>query len=438
MCVFSVLSTRTRRLFPAGGDLAIIGYACHTIAVPGTDIRSCVLKNATPQHLRALISHNLSSLEHMIDYNIRNGIRLFRISSDLIPFGSSAAASLDWESEFSARLSGIAQKIAMFGLRVSMHPGQYTVLNSPDAAVVARAVDDLNYHARVLDALTIDAQHKIILHIGGMYGDANAALNRFAAAYRDLSDAVRRRLVLENDGKVYTISDVLELSAKLGTPAVYDNLHNILKSADPEKNDAYWILQCMPTWQAEDGAQKVHYSQQHPHKTNGAHSDTIGIDTFLDFYHGLPDEKPDIMLEVKDKNLSALKCILCTSPHSIAALESEWAKYKYTVLERSPAIYQNIRTLLRDKQTDRSVAFYRMIERALETEPTVGRSVAAAEHVWGYFKRDATPLEAKRFSQRRTLCLRGEIPPQRLKTELYRLAVQYQEPYLLNSYYFSF
>jgi UV DNA damage endonuclease len=79
-----------------------------------------------------------------------------------------------------------------------------------------------------------------------------------------------------------------------------------------------------------------------------------------------------------------------------------------------------------------------MIERALETEPTVGRSVAAAEHVWGYFKRDATPLEAKRFSQRRTLCLRGEIPPQRLKTELYRLAVQYQEPYLLNSYYFSF
>ncbi len=326
----------------------------------------------------------------------------------------------------------------MFGLRVSMHPGQYTVLNSPDASVVARAIDDLNYHARVLDALSPDAKHKIVLHIGGMYGDAVAALNRFSVEYRNLSESVRRRLVLENDGKIYTISDVLELSAKLDVPAVYDNLHNALKTTDPEKSDAFWIEQCALTWQKADGTQKIHYSQQHPDKTSGAHSDTIGIDAFLDFYHSLPDEKPDIMLEVKDKNLSALKCILCTSPHSIAALESEWAKYKYAILERSPAAYQNIRSLLKDKQNDRSITFYRMIEHALETEPTAGRAIATAEHVWGYFKHDATPIEVKRFSQRRSLCLRGEIPLQRLKTELYRLTVKYQQTYLQNSYYFSF
>lgn len=420
-----------------GGEPPIIGYACHTIAVPGTDIRSCVLKNATPQHLNALISHNLSSLEHMIDYNIRNGIRLFRISSDLIPFGSSAAAPLDWESAFSERLGGIRDKIALFGLRVSMHPGQYTVLNSPDASVVRRAVDDLTYHARVLDALAPDARHKIVLHIGGMYQDADSALNRFALEYRNLSETVRRRLVLENDGKIYTISDVLSLSAKLGAPAVYDNLHNTLKPADPTRNDAFWIEQCAATWQKQDGVQKVHYSQQHPGKMSGAHSDTIGIDAFLDFYHGLPDEKPDIMLEVKDKNLSALKCILCTSQHSVAALESEWAKYKYAVLEHSPASYQNIRSLLKDKQSDRSIPFYRVIEHALAAETTAGRAVAAAEHVWGYFKRVATPAEAGRFMQKRNLCLRGELPLQRLKTELYRLAVTYRERYLLDSYYFS-
>lgn len=426
-----------RRSFAVGGEPAIIGYACHTIAVPGTDIRSCVLKNATPQRLNALISHNLTSLEHMIDYNIRSGIRLFRISSDLIPFGSSSAAQMDWETAFSGRLSTIREKIALFGLRVSMHPGQYTVLNSPDAAVVRRAVDDLDYHARVLGALAPENRHKIVLHIGGMYGDARTALQRFAVEYQNLGSEVRRRLVLENDGRIYTISDVLELSAKLGIPAVYDNLHNKLKTADLQKSDAFWIAQCAPTWQKADGAQKIHYSQQHPDKAEGAHSDTIGIDAFLDFYRGLPDEKPDIMLEVKDKNLSALKCILCTSPHSVSALESEWAKYKYAVLERSPALYQNIRTLLKDKQSDRSAAFYRLVERALEAAPTTGRAVAAAEHIWGYFKHDATPAEARRFLQTRRLCLHGELPPRRLKSELYRLTVKYRQRYLLDSYYFS-
>jgi UV DNA damage endonuclease len=406
--------------------------------VPDTNLKSCVLKNATPQRLNALIAHNLASLEHTIDYNVRNGIRLFRISSDLIPFGSSAASSLNWESAFSDRLSSIAEKIAASGMRVSMHPGQYTVLNSPNASVVARARDDLSYHARVLDALAPERRHKIILHIGGMYGNANSALNRFASEFRNLDESVRRRLVLENDGKIYTISDVLELSTRIGTPVVYDNLHNALKTADPEKCDAYWIAQCTPTWRDRDGTQKVHYSQQHPQKIRGAHSDTIEIDAFLDFYHGLPDKKPDIMLEVKDKNLSALKCILCTSPPSLAALESEWARYKYAVLERSPAAYQNIRSLLRDKPAARPVAFYRMIERALETEPTTGRAVAAAEHVWGYFKHSATPAEARRFMQKRGLFQRGKIPLRQLKAELNRLSGKYQVNYLLNSYYFSF
>jgi UV DNA damage endonuclease len=51
----------------------------------------------------------------------------------------------------------------------------------------------------------------------------------------------------------------------------------------------------------------------------------------------------DIMLEVKDKNLSALKCINTVTNRGMSALESEWARYKYSVLEHSPVIYQSIR-----------------------------------------------------------------------------------------------
>lgn len=414
-----------------------IGYACQTVAVPGTVIRRCALKNASPGRLLSLVSQNLTSLENMLDYNIHNGIRLYRISSDLIPFGSGAAATLPWEQLFSDRLSALREKISASGMRVSMHPGQYTVLNSPDADVVRRAVMDLAYHARVLDALAPGAEHKLVLHIGGKYGEPRAAARRFLQHCRDLDDAIRRRLVLENDGQIYPVSEVLDLALQAGAPVVYDNLHNALNPADTAKSDAYWIDACAKTWHVADGAQKVHYSQQHPAKTRGAHSETIAIDGFLDFYHGLPDEKPDIMLEVKDKNRSALKCILCASPHPVSALEAEWARYKYAVLERSPSDYAQIRALLTEKRGDNALAFYHLVERALETEEDAGRAVAALEHVWGYFKRRATPAEARRFLQKRARFLRGETPLRQAKSYLYRLAEKYDSRYLLGSYYFT-
>jgi len=125
-----------------------IGYACLTIGVPHTRQKSCTLKNADEANLTAIIEHNLKALENIIDYNISQNIRLFRISSDLIPFGSSPVNRLDWWQLFDGRFKTIGRKIKAGGLRVSMHPGQYTVLNSSDADVVTRAVQDLNYHAR--------------------------------------------------------------------------------------------------------------------------------------------------------------------------------------------------------------------------------------------------------------------------------------------------
>ena len=76
-----------------------IGYACIALAVEGTDLKSCTMKNASPERLLSLVSHNLRALDAMIDYNIKNNILLYRISSDLVPFGSSLAKGLPWEAE---------------------------------------------------------------------------------------------------------------------------------------------------------------------------------------------------------------------------------------------------------------------------------------------------------------------------------------------------
>ena len=414
-----------------------IGYACLTVSVEQTEIHTCTLKNAAPDTLLKLAGENLLALERMIDYNIANGIRMYRISSDLIPFGSSLAANLLWESVYAERIASISKKIASSGMRVSMHPGQYTVLNSADSGVVRRAIEDLQYHARVLDALNLDQTNKIILHVGGKYNDPSSALARFRLVYRDLDASIRRRLVLENDGSIYTIAEVLNLCSAIGAPAVYDNLHNAIHPADAGKSDAFWVEACRPTWRAEDGAQKTHYSQPNPQKTRGAHSDSIAIEPFLSYVERLPESRPDIMLEVKDKNRSAVKCQLCLAPPSQRLLETEWGRYKYAVLERSPQVYQELRALLKDKQGDLAIPFYRLVESALALPEDRGRAVNALEHVWGYFSDCASPAEQTRYIAFRTRYQSGAAALAEGKALLYRLAKKYQLEYLLGSYYFS-
>ena len=414
-----------------------IGYACIALAVEGTDLKSCTMKNASQERLLSLVCHNLRALSAMIDYNIQNGILLYRISSDLVPFGSSLARDLPWQAENAELLQSIRKKIAASGMRVSMHPGQYTVLNSPDADVVRRAADDLRYHARVLDSLVSGQEHKIVLHAGGKYGEPASAMRRFVSAYRDLDASVTRRLVLENDGSIYTIAEALELSSSIGAPVIYDNLHNALNPADIETDDTYWIAQAAPTWSAADGPQKLHYSQQHPIKTHGAHSDFIAIDPFLEYCHRLPNPSVDIMLEVKDKNLSALKCILCTSQHPVSALEAEWAKYKYSILEKSPAAYQEIRELLKNKQSVSAPEFYRMVESALALSEDAGRAENALEHVWGYFTNLATPAEQARYRKKLSCYLEGTCSLAQVKNTLRSLAEAYKITYLTDSYYFT-
>lgn len=236
-----------------------VGYACLALGLPGGEIKNCILKNASEERLLSLIGHNLSSLDKMIDYNIQHGIRLFRISSNLIPFGSSLAKDLRWHDSYEEIFASIGCKINNVGMRVSMHPGQYTVLNSPDESVADRAIQDLNYHAKVLDCLGLGREHKIILHLGGKYGNKEHAIKRFLSRYRQLSDNVKRRLVLENDDKLFNIADILETAYAEGIPVVFDNLHNTVNPADKSCNYAEWIKRCSETWTKENSPQKITY-----------------------------------------------------------------------------------------------------------------------------------------------------------------------------------
>lgn len=416
-----------------------IGYACLTVGVYGTKLRTCTMKNATSDVLKDIIRSNLAALERILEYNIQNGIKLFRISSDIIPFGSHPVNTVKWWDEFSDILIMLGDKALSNGMRLSMHPGQYTVLNSPDESVVTRAVEDLIYHCRFMDAMGLGTEHKIILHIGGIYGDKKSAVRRFIQNYRRLSDNIRRRLVIENDDCQYTISDVLSIGKDEGIPVVFDNLHHMVNhdqvNPDNTFSEAEWIADCQKTWKPEDGPLKLHYSQQDKDKRSGSHSQTLDVTEFYKFYKSLPDTDADIMVEVKDKNLSAVKCINAVSAPKIQRLEKEWERYKYLVLEHSPKAYNDIRQLLKNKDAYPLFEFYRLTDESMKIPVTSGNAVNAASHVWGYFKDTADDKARSAFLRNIDEIIKGGSTKP-IKRQLFELSMIHNQQYLLDSLYF--
>lgn len=374
----------------------------------------------------------------MIDYNVQNDIRLFRISSDMIPFASHSVNAIPWWDDYKDLLDRIGSKLKQVGVRVSMHPGQYTVLNSKDETVVKNAIKELEYHTRFLDGLGIDQSGKLILHIGGVYGDKEQAMRQFVKNYIRLPDSVKRRLVIENDDKNYNIQEVLEISAATGAPVVFDNLHHQVNPPQVLKSEIEWIQDCKETWSGKDGNQKIHYSQQKEGAPAGAHSDTIDSKVFLEFYKQLPDQGIDIMLEVKDKNLSAVKCNnIVNSNHIMTNLRQEMKRYELLLLSRSQVLYKQVRNIMQKEEEGAVLPFYECIEKALSLPMNRDNEITAALQIWEeYIQKDGTNPEKKRFDKLLQEFKEGKGSIKPLKNHLLKCAVKREIAYLMNSLYF--
>ncbi|MGL5151212.1 MAG: UV DNA damage repair endonuclease UvsE [Clostridium sp.] len=285
-----------------------IGYACTPIVVPWKTTRRFPLKNLNPDIFLSCVKENLSDLLKILEYNVSNNIYLFRISSDIIPFGSHPSLTIPWTEIFKDDLIKIGEFIKSNDIRVSMHPGQYTVLNSPNNDVVNKAILDLEYHNNFLNSLNIDFSHKIILHIGGVYNNKEVSTNNFIKNFDKLSSSLQRRLIVENDERSYCLDDVLFISKECKIPTVYDNLHEncyFKKDISPYNS----LSKVYPSWENDNTLTKVHYSQQDLNKKIGSHSQYLFTENFIQYLIDTKDFDFDIMLEVKDKDVSAIKAI---------------------------------------------------------------------------------------------------------------------------------
>ena len=284
-----------------------IGYPCINLSLSCRPSRTLRLASLSWERLRNTLSENLACLEKIVCWNARHGLLFLRISSDLVPLASHPENRFPWDEEFVPDFARIGALIRGLGMRISMHPGQYTLLNSPRPEVVKAAVADLLYHARVLELLGLDQTAKLQIHVGGVYGNKKKAMERFVRAHEALPEDVQRRLVLENDERFYTLSDVLLLHRKTGIPVVFDFFHHEL---NPDGKTLAEALEAQrETWRPEDGLPIVDYSSPLPGGRRGSHAYVLDERHFRRFLEESWPYDFDLMLEVKDKERSALRAL---------------------------------------------------------------------------------------------------------------------------------
>jgi UV DNA damage endonuclease len=295
-----------------------IGYACINTKLPSPN-RTCRLKNATPEKILELASANLEALQPILEWNAVRGIELFRITSDLIPFGSHPVNTVPWWEILKPQFTRLGAFIRKKTLRVSMHPGQFTVLNSPRGEVIENSVKELEYHTTLLEALGVDNSHKIVIHLGGVYDDKSASLKRFSQTCKSLDHRIKARLVIENDERCYTVADALSASEAIDVPVVFDVFHHGWNPSLEQRSLRSIIELAAKTWRKRDGRVKIHYSNQWPGEPPGTHSKSISVRKFLEFYDAIHDLELDIMLEVKDKQESVIKLMRSLKARQLCA-----------------------------------------------------------------------------------------------------------------------
>ncbi|MFO8101877.1 MAG: UV DNA damage repair endonuclease UvsE [Dehalococcoidia bacterium] len=284
-----------------------IGYPCINRTIGCKADRTFRLKSYSESRLIETVQNNLDCLLKILQHNVNHNILFFRITSDLVPFASHPINTFDWIKYFNDRFKEIGEFIRSNDIRVSMHPDQFNVINAKDAGVFQRTVRELEYHAFVLDAMGLDTTAKIQIHVGGVYGDKAESTKRFVKQYIELPGKVRNRLVIENDDRLYTVSDCIDISGRTGIPVLFDNLHHLVNCSGESVLEA--IREASSTWPVSHGLPMVDYSSQEAGERKGNHAESIDLEDFKSFLQQTAGYDFDIMLEIKDKERSALKAV---------------------------------------------------------------------------------------------------------------------------------
>ncbi|MBU0570698.1 MAG: UV DNA damage repair endonuclease UvsE [Candidatus Omnitrophica bacterium] len=284
-----------------------IGYPCINSSIGCTANHTFRLASYSEKRFIETVAENIACLDKILRFNLENNIMFFRIGSDLVPFASHPVCTFNWVSFFQKDFKKIGDFTKKHGMRISMHPDQFVLINAIKEEIVQKSVSELQYHRKVLDAMGLDQDAKIQIHVGGVYGDKASAIERFAYNYKLLDTKTKKRLVIENDDRLYSLKDCLEVHRKTSVPVLFDCFHHECLNNNESLRKA--VLLAHRTWKKKDGCPLLDYSEQAKNKRSGAHAASINIRKFKKFLEVISGIDFDIMLEIKDKEKSALKAV---------------------------------------------------------------------------------------------------------------------------------
>ena len=283
------------------------GYPCVNTSLSCVSSRTFRLASYTEERMKETIDENITCLEEILKWNVEHEMYFFRISSQIIPFASHEICTYPWQSLYRERFQKIGVYIQEHDIRISMHPDQFVLINSVNEKIFEQSVKELMYHMEVFELLQLDETHKIQIHVGGVYDDKDQSCWRFIKRFKTLPEALKRRLVIENDDRLYCLKDCLVIHENIHIPVLFDTFHHEIYNDGDSIEDAL-RLACN-TWSASDGRPMVDYSSQESGAREGKHAEHIDIE---DFKQKLPRFKKydcDVMFEIKDKEKSVIEAL---------------------------------------------------------------------------------------------------------------------------------
>lgn len=246
-------------------------------------------------------AENLVAALHSV---ARMGIGAFRILSSFFPRYTHPEVGYVLEDLPDAKsilkiLKQVNRRRREKNIRLSFHPDQFVVLNSPREEVVRKSVAEIEYHATLA---TLVGAEVINIHAGGGYGDKPASLKRFERGFVLLSTQAQQRLTLENDDVLYTPADLLPLCRDLRIPLVYDVHHHRCNPDSLSVEDA--TAQAMETWTLRKQEPYFHLSSP-KHGWTGRdpkpHADYIDPADIPDFWRDIGPFTVDVEAKHKEK-----------------------------------------------------------------------------------------------------------------------------------------
>lgn len=284
-----------------------IGYACINMSLgesvtTNRTVRKEGFRKLGENYISKLTLANVIDLVKIMEWNVERGIHLFRMSSDMVPWGDEVELSKLRDYDRISTVLRTAGDLARDGnIRLTFHPGPFVVLGSPNSWVVKNSIRNLELHGQIMDIMGLvrTTYNKINIHCNGTYGDKVATMKRFSEVFNGLTESVRSRLTVENDDKasMYSVMDLISIYEDTGMPIVFDYLHHKFCDGGLSEKDALDLA--VSTW---DGITPVvHYAESREGKNPRAHADYI---TSLPDTYG---NDVDIMVEAKAKDLAIIK-----------------------------------------------------------------------------------------------------------------------------------